>query len=119
MFLKTVFILFLCLAYHNSFGQTAVFLIGGLSKSVEPIALFIQSGDVIIMSGESRLYYHGIPKILPVDDGELPFMQCKDAGMGISHEHKLLYNFMKTTRINVNIRQVYPNSVNKQTQIIS
>lgn len=48
-----------------SFGLSAIFLIGGLTKQVRPKALLLNSGDVVIMSGQSRLAYHGVPKILP------------------------------------------------------
>ncbi|XP_047477598.1 nucleic acid dioxygenase ALKBH1-like [Penaeus chinensis] len=46
-----------------SFGQSAVFLIGGPSKSTEPSALFLHSGDIMIMSGASRKGYHAVPRI--------------------------------------------------------
>lgn len=48
----------------HSFGQSAVFLIGGQSKAVRPQALLLRSGDVVIMSGPSRLAYHGVPKVI-------------------------------------------------------
>ena len=38
-----------------SFGNSAVFLIGGKTKDVKPKAIALKSGDVLIMSGESRL----------------------------------------------------------------
>jgi alkylated DNA repair protein alkB family protein 1 len=44
-----------------------VFLLGGLSVDEKPAAIFIHSGDIIIMSGVSRLCYHGIPRILSTD----------------------------------------------------
>lgn len=47
-----------------SFGQSAIFLIGGPTKQVRPKALLLNSGDIVIMSGQSRLAYHGVPKIL-------------------------------------------------------
>lgn len=49
----------------NSFGQSAIFLIGGKTKAEKPQPILLQSGDVAIMSGQSRLSYHGVPKILP------------------------------------------------------
>lgn len=56
-----------------SFGQSAVFLIGGATKQVKPKAILVRSGDVIIMSGPCRLAYHGIPKIIPPSKGmEIP-----------------------------------------------
>lgn len=33
----------------------------------KPVAMFIHSGDIVIMSGVSRLCYHGIPRILSTD----------------------------------------------------
>ena len=48
-----------------SFGQSAIFLIGGATKQTRPKALLLNSGDVVIMSRESRLAYHGVPKVLP------------------------------------------------------
>ena len=50
-----------------SFGQSAVFLLGGLGIDEKPTALLIRSGDVVIMSGMSRLCYHGVPRILSTD----------------------------------------------------
>ncbi|KAK3779683.1 hypothetical protein RRG08_013639 [Elysia crispata] len=55
---KTFFSIF------DSFGQTAIFLLGGKTKSVEPVALYLRSGDICVMSGPSRLAYHAIPRIL-------------------------------------------------------
>jgi DNA alkylation damage repair protein AlkB len=42
-----------------SFGLSCVFLIGGNTKDVDPIALKLDSGDVMIMSNQSRNCYHG------------------------------------------------------------
>ena len=41
-----------------------MFLIGGQTKDVTPKAIFIHSGDIVVMSDQSRLSYHGVPKIL-------------------------------------------------------
>ena len=71
--------------YHHhtfySFGQSAIFLIGGQTKSIPPVALMIRSGDIIIMSRDSRLAYHGIPKILrpAIDDGPVPYCLSREA----------------------------------------
>ena len=43
-----------------SFGNTVVFLIGGLQRDVTPTALFIRSGDVVVMGGESHCKQEGI-----------------------------------------------------------
>ena len=51
--------------YACSFGQTAIFLLGGRTKAVDPVAMYIRSGDIVVMSGPARLSYHAVPKILP------------------------------------------------------
>uniref|UniRef100_A0A0B6ZDN0 Fe2OG dioxygenase domain-containing protein n=2 Tax=Arion vulgaris TaxID=1028688 RepID=A0A0B6ZDN0_9EUPU len=50
--------------FSISFGQTAIFQLGGKTKSVAPISIFLESGDICVMSGECRLAYHAVPKIL-------------------------------------------------------
>jgi alkylated DNA repair protein alkB family protein 1 len=50
-----------------SFGQSAVFLLGGQTIEDKPTAMLIRSGDIVVMSGTSRLCYHGIPRILSTD----------------------------------------------------
>ncbi|XP_002741372.1 nucleic acid dioxygenase ALKBH1-like [Saccoglossus kowalevskii] len=48
-----------------SFGQTALYLLGGKTRSVKPDAMFLKSGDIMLMSGDSRWAYHSVPRILP------------------------------------------------------
>ena len=56
-----------------SFGQAAIFLLGGKSKCTEPTAMFIRSGDIVLMSAEARLCFHAVPKIItPTLDQLLP-----------------------------------------------
>ncbi|CAL1527580.1 unnamed protein product [Lymnaea stagnalis] len=50
--------------FSISFGQKAIFLLGGTTKAVKPMAVYVRSGDVCVMSGDSRLAYHAVPKIL-------------------------------------------------------
>ena len=64
------FFMALFFAFH-SFGQSAVFLIGGESKAIQPQALLLRSGDVVVMSGPSRLAYHGVPKVLGHSEASL------------------------------------------------
>lgn len=56
-----------------SLGCPAVFLLGGRTKATKPIPILLRSGDVVIMSGESRYCYHGIPCLLPLDIAETVF----------------------------------------------
>ena len=47
-----------------SFGLSCVFLAGGRTKDTEPIALRLDSGDVMVMAGEARRVFHGVPRVL-------------------------------------------------------
>ncbi|KAJ7389863.1 Nucleic acid dioxygenase alkbh1 [Desmophyllum pertusum] len=55
-----------------SFGQTAIFLIGGATRDVRPVALYVRSGDIIIMSGKSRTAFHAVPRIIKVGNENEP-----------------------------------------------
>lgn len=47
-----------------SLGTSAIFLIGTHEKSFAPHALLLRSGDVVVMSNEARIGYHGVPALL-------------------------------------------------------
>lgn len=55
-----------------SFGDTAIFTQGGLSRTdpTHPILLF--SGDVMVTSGNARQAYHGVQKIIPNSSNLIP-----------------------------------------------
>jgi DNA alkylation damage repair protein AlkB len=48
-----------------SIGDTARFVIGGLSRKEPTSAILLRSGDVLVMGGPSRLRFHGVTRILP------------------------------------------------------
>jgi alkylated DNA repair protein (DNA oxidative demethylase) len=52
-----------------SLGLPAVFLFGGLSRKDRPQRMTLNSGDVVVWGGPSRLNFHGIH---PLKDGEHP-----------------------------------------------
>lgn len=94
--------------FSISFGQTAIFLIGGLSQEDPAHALFLRSGDIVIMAGKSRLRYHGVPKILasqssPWDVEETKYAKdCSWNEDDWNHAKK----YISEARININVRQV-------------
>lgn len=92
-----------------SLGNAAVFLIGGLTRDIAPIPILLRSGDVVVMSGPAcRRAYHGIPRIL---EGTLPAHLGE--GIHVDDESWLPYaRYMVTTRININVRQVFPKGFN-------
>lgn len=110
-----------------SFGQSAIFLLGCKDKSVEPSAILINSGDIVVMSKEARLCYHAVPKILPapespwdtVDIEKEPSKSPSFKYISKSEEIKSMIrenednkkwerfrNYIQESRINMNVRQV-------------
>jgi len=85
-----------------SLGNSAIFLIGGLTRDTDPVPILLRSGDVVIMSGPAcRRAYHGVPRIL---EGSLPtYLKSENIGEWTPYEQ-----YMRTTRININVRQVFP-----------
>ncbi len=45
-----------------------MFLIGGHTRQERPLAMLLNSGDIIVMSKESRLAYHAVPKVVQSTD---------------------------------------------------
>jgi alkylated DNA repair protein (DNA oxidative demethylase) len=48
-----------------SLGDSARFRVGGLSRKERLTTVMLESGDIFVMGGPSRLRYHGVPGILP------------------------------------------------------
>jgi DNA alkylation damage repair protein AlkB len=48
-----------------SLGDTAQFLIGGTRRKDPLNRVLLESGDVLVMGGPSRLRFHGVSRILP------------------------------------------------------
>ncbi|KAL5637017.1 hypothetical protein ACGC1H_000856 [Rhizoctonia solani] len=94
-----------------SLGNAAVFLIGGLTRDVEPVPILLRSGDVVIMSGPGcRRAYHGVPRIL---ENSTPAHLTELEG---DQGDRLVSEYIKNARINCNVRQVFPNTrENKRT----
>lgn len=100
-----------------SFGCSAIFLIGGCDREAPATPVWIRSGDVVVLSGPSRLAYHSVPRVVagtapPALQGDgLARMQAEmgageDAWTG--QEHELLAAFLQAGRVNLNVRQVLP-----------
>jgi DNA oxidative demethylase len=55
-----------------SLGDSAVFRVGGLARKDPTHAFELKSGDVVVLSGDDRLAYHCIDRILPGTSDLLP-----------------------------------------------
>ncbi|PKA55532.1 Alpha-ketoglutarate-dependent dioxygenase alkB [Apostasia shenzhenica] len=75
----------------------------GNSRDDVPVAMFLRSGDIVLMAGEARECFHGVPRI---------FTDSAHADNGaflseLSDEADYCFReYIKTSRVNINIRQV-------------
>ncbi|TMX05856.1 hypothetical protein EJD97_011734 [Solanum chilense] len=87
-----------------SLGCKGIFLIGGKSREVPPLAMFVRSGDVILMAGQARECFHGVPRIFTdKENAEISSLEL----LFSDEEDSALLEYIKTSRININIRQVF------------
>jgi alkylated DNA repair protein alkB homolog 1 len=81
-----------------SLGCPAVFLMGARNRDVAPTALWLRNGDVVVLVGEARKCYHGVPRVLSMEQAGLEAAErC---------EFTAFEQHMRSRRINVSIRQV-------------
>ena len=114
-----------------SFGQTALFMVGGITPDEVPEAVFLESGDIVLMTGNSRLRYHGVPKIMRARSQPWNMTETENVGLdsknGTSKAKDTPYDdencvnmerirdqefwqpfnqYISEARINLNVRQV-------------
>lgn len=83
-----------------SLGESCIFLAGGTTRDQKPIPFLLRSGDVIVMAGESRRVFHGVPRIIE--------QSCKNTFDWSGHvDGQKIQDFLKGTRMNINVRQVF------------
>ncbi|KAJ3181059.1 hypothetical protein HDU85_003764 [Gaertneriomyces sp. JEL0708] len=88
-----------------SLGNEGIFLFGTEEKKDKPVAIKLTSGDVCIMYGKGRRAFHSVPRIL---ENTLPAYLAPDAPLEEGEEEWALFgDYMTTTRVNINVRQVY------------
>lgn len=87
-----------------SLGCKAIFLLGGKSRQDPPVAMFLRSGDVVLMAGEARECFHGVPRIfIDEESEEISFLERHFSNQDDLH----FLEYIRTSRININIRQVF------------
>ncbi|KAL8520163.1 hypothetical protein ACS0TY_010908 [Phlomoides rotata] len=87
-----------------SLGCKAIFLLGGESREDTSIAMFLRSGDAVLMAGEARECFHGVPRIFTdAENADISHLESQFGG----EDDKPLFSYMRTSRININIRQVF------------
>lgn len=87
-----------------SLGASCIFLLGGATRDDPVLPMLLASGDVVIMSGGSRTFYHGVPRILTAAKDGCPTPLA--ASSHDSDEIRDALELLGDARININIRQV-------------
>jgi DNA alkylation damage repair protein AlkB len=106
-----------------SLGAPCIFLIGGPSREDPVSPVLLRSGDCLIMSGESRRSFHGVPCILKCEDSTLSSQHSivTDGGgdepifnynahpyfNAAEDEINTALEILGPGRININLRQVF------------
>ena len=122
-----------CPVVSMSIGPSCIFLLGGATKDDTPIAVLLRSGDVLVLGGEARLKFHGVPKVfvsdgppanvLPCTAGDEPIhcsgcphflaLNAAHDGQTCSCGHVSVQEIQRALkviyccRVNINLRQVY------------
>jgi alkylated DNA repair protein alkB family protein 1 len=92
----------------------AVFLLGGRTKETAPMPILIRSGDVIMMSGETRYAFHSVPRMI---ENTTPGMNALLQSSPFADDVDFILNnadddwkdeqeYITGARINMNCRQV-------------
>lgn len=88
-----------------SLGCKAIFLLGGPSRSDEPVAMFLRSGDVVLMAGPARRCFHGVPRVFASGaDADVP--DALRAVLLAAPGTARYMEYLESSRININIREV-------------
>ncbi|KAI9338590.1 hypothetical protein DFJ73DRAFT_614606, partial [Zopfochytrium polystomum] len=100
-----------------SFGHACIFLMGLQTREeAAPTPIILRSGDIVVMSGPCRRNFHGVPRILA--DTLPAYLRARsplgddtknDDDYGAPDAEWEIYGeYLETSRINVNVRQVFP-----------
>ncbi|KAK4058481.1 hypothetical protein OIO90_000643 [Microbotryomycetes sp. JL221] len=93
-----------------SLGHSAIFLVGGPTRDTKPLAIRLDSGDGLIMSGRSgRRVFHGLPRVIA---GTLPPHLGSESNELSQHEDadewRTFGQYLEGgARININVRTVF------------
>lgn len=93
-----------------------MFLLGGAKRGDAATAMFMHSGDVMVMSGASRLLYHAVPRIVsppagspaPLGPPEEATPEGSLASKVLEEDWEVCARYIEASRVNVTVRQVLP-----------
>ncbi|ORY74308.1 hypothetical protein BCR35DRAFT_268467 [Leucosporidium creatinivorum] len=88
-----------------SIGHSAIFLVGGPTRDTPPLAIRLDSGDGLIMSGhKGRRVFHGLPRVIA---DSLPLYLAPEHQEQGEEDWRLFGEYLQAgARININVREV-------------
>ncbi|KAJ8658257.1 alkylated DNA repair protein AlkB [Lichtheimia ornata] len=89
-----------------SLGNSCIYVIGGTTQDTEPVPLALHSGDIVVMTKPCRKFFHGVPRI--IEDTLPEYLSAPLPDTDEDDDWELYSEFLKTSRININVRQVFP-----------
>ena len=95
-----------------SLGSPCVFLLGGDTRDDAPSALILRSGDAVVLSGESRRRFHGVPRIFTAREdardarGELLAAPREVSDPACWTEQPEVARYVAGGRVNVSVRDI-------------
>lgn len=83
-----------------SMKQLCCAITAGKTKMEAPTAMLLRSGDVVVLAGESRQYFHGVPRICS------PSSTLPELPDGVLDQKSTVAfrEFMQGRRINISVR---------------
>jgi len=89
-----------------SLGCCGIFLLGQENIDAEPTAMMVRSGDAVILGGESRKCYHGVPRVFASHEGDDARFALPPALRPDAWDDHALAQYISHTRINISIRDI-------------
>ncbi|KAF0686493.1 Aste57867_21680 [Aphanomyces stellatus] len=97
-----------------SLGTRCIYLQGGFTRDIAPTPIWLQSGDIVIMGGDARRCFHGVPLVttnLPVDFQQaIQEFRRSSANIYDTKEIDAFEAYIVSARININLRRVHNNA---------
>lgn len=72
-----------------------------ICREVEPTALLLRSGDIVVMGQEARACYHGVPRVLTDNPLAADVLQAAEQAGDVYQPY---LQHMQGSRVNISIR---------------
>eukprot|EP00873_Tetraselmis_striata_P008034 jgi/Tetstr1/428298/TSEL_018334.t1 len=83
-----------------SLGCPAILLMGRETLDAAPAAILLRGGDVVVLAGQARTCYHGVPRVFATGPPSKALQGCGD------NEEAALTRYMAHRRINLSVRTI-------------